>query len=102
MESWQHGPVIRALYHQLKHYGGKRITDPILKDADAFTQREEQVISAVWRRYGQLDGVRLSRMTHAEGSPWEQTYRRDQRSQIIHNHLIRDYYAALIDQQRDQ
>ena len=100
VESWQYGPVIRALYHALKSHGGDRIAQPLSEQPAVFTEREERIIKVIWRQYGQLDGVRLSRMTHATGSPWEQTYQRDKRSQIIHNHDIRDYYAALIEQRR--
>ncbi len=99
VESWQFGPVIRALYHALKHYGGDGITETILDQPATFTDREERVVNVVWERYGPLDGLRLSRMTHAAGSPWDQTYRSDKRSQIIHDHTIRDYYAALVAQQ---
>ena len=98
VESWQYGPVIRALYHSLKQYGGGRITEPVLNSAAKFSEQEEKIIRIIWQQYGQLDGARLSRMTHAEGSPWEQTYQRNSRSQIIHNHTIRDYYASLIKQ----
>ena len=100
VESWQYGPVIRSLYHALKIHGGDRITQPILDKAAEFTEEEERIIKVLWQRYGQLDGIRLSRMTHAAGSPWEQTYQRDNRSQISHNHVIRDYYASLIEQRR--
>ena len=100
IESWQYGPVIRSLYHALKHYRGDHITRPILEQSAAFTELEERIIKVIWRQYGQLDGIRLSRMTHAAGSPWEQTYQKDKRSQIIHNHVIRDYYAALAEQRR--
>ena len=100
VESWQYGPVIRALYHTLKRYGGDRITEPLLEKSAVFNEREERIIRVIWRQYGQLDGIRLSSMTHASDSPWEQTYRKDKRSQIIHNHVIRDYYASLIKQRR--
>ncbi len=100
VESWQYGPVIRSLYHALKILGADHITQPILDKSAAFTEQEERIIKVIWRQYGTLDGIRLSRMTHAAGSPWEQTYQRDKRSQIIHNHIIRDYYAALIEQRR--
>ena len=100
VESWQYGPVIRAVYHSLKHHGGSRITQPILDKSADFSEVEERIIRVVWQRYGELDGGRLSRMTHAASSPWEQTYQRDKRCQIIHNHDIRDYYAALIEQRR--
>jgi uncharacterized phage-associated protein len=98
VESWQYGPVIRALYHALKGHGGDRITQPLLEQPAGFTEQEEKVIKVIWRQYGHLDGLRLSRMTHATGSPWEQTFKRERRSQIVHNHVIRDYYAALIEQ----
>ena len=100
VESWQYGPVIRALYHSLKGYGADRITDPYLEQPAEFSEQEEKVISVVWQQYGHMSGVRLSRMTHASGSPWDQTYRENKRSQIIHNHTIRDYYAALIEERR--
>ena len=100
VESWQYGPVIRSLYHALKQYGGDRITQRILDTPATFTEQEERIIKVIWRQYGQLDGTRLSRMTHITGSPWEQTYQKDKRSQIIHNHIIRDYYASLVEQRR--
>ena len=100
VESWQYGPVIRALYHSLKGYGADRITQPYLEQPAEFSEVEERVIRVIWQQYGHLSGVQLSRMTHASGSPWDQTYQKEKRSQIIHNHMIRDYYAALIEQRR--
>ena len=100
VESWQYGPVIRALYHALKRHGRKHITEPLLDRPAQFSDQEDKIIRVIWQRYGHLDGGRLSRMTHATGSPWEQVYQGDKRSQIIHNHVIGDYYAALIEQRR--
>ena len=100
VESWRYGPVIRSLYHALKHYGSNCITQQLLDKPAAFTEQEERIIKVIWRQYGQLDGTRLSRMTHAAGSPWQQTYQKDERSQIIHNHVIRDYYSSLVEQRR--
>ncbi len=100
VESWQYGPVIRAVYHALKHHRANRITEPILDRPAGFTSGEERIIRAIWRQYGQMDGTQLSRMTHATGSPWDKTYKKDKKSQIIHNHVIRDYYAALIEKRR--
>ena len=100
VESWQYGPVIRSVYHALKHYAGDRITERLPEESASFSVTEDKIIRVIWQRYGHLDGSRLSRMTHATGSPWDQTYKADKRSQIIHNHVIRDYYAALIEQRR--
>ena len=96
VESWQYGPVIRSVYHHLKGYGRHPVSKPLLESPDDFNQVEERVIQAVWQGYGGYGGVRLSQMTHADGSPWEQTYQQDKRSQIIHNHVIRDYYKNMV------
>ena len=102
VESWQYGPVIRAVYHALKHYGEDCITNPLQSVPQNFSKLEDQIITVIWKQYGHLDGITLSHMTHAEGSPWQQTYEKDQRSTIIHNHVIRDYYAALVHQRSQQ
>ena len=102
VESWQHGPVIRDVYHCLKVYGGNIITAPLMPDdhQPGFSPEDESIMHAVWCQYGRLSAIQLSNMTHVEGSPWSQTYQRDRRSQIIHNHIIRDYYARLVEQNR--
>ena len=97
VEAWQYGPVVRSVYHALKCYGSRPVTDALTPAAN-FTEKEAKIIRAVWRRYCDLSGARLSRMTHAPGSPWDQVRQLDQRSQIIHNHIIRDYYAKLAQQ----
>lgn len=96
VEAWQYGPVIRAVYHALKHRRAGPVREPVLEQAATFTEQEENLIRVVWSRYGKLNGLQLSRMTHVDGSPWSQTRQRDPRSQIIHNHVIRNYYAGLI------
>ena len=96
VEAWQYGPVVRSVYHALKHHGGDEILQPIFEQGEQFEDREESLIRLVWERYGRFDGLTLSRMTHAPGSPWDQIHRQDQRSQIIHEHVIRDYYAGII------
>ena len=96
VEAWMYGPVVRSVYHALKHHGSNAIREPILEVPEQFGEREEKLIRIVCERYGHLDGLRLSRMTHAPGSPWHQVHQRDARTQIIHEHLIRDYYAGLV------
>ena len=100
VESWQFGPVIRSVYHSLKHFGSAPVRRRLRREDTVFGEAERRVIESVWRQYGHIDGVTLSGMTHAEGSPWQQVYTKDKRSQIIHNHLIRDYYAAIFERYR--
>ena len=101
VESWQYGPVIRSVYHELKRYGREPVTKELMDAPDEFDPTEDLIISKVWERYGKIDGITLSKMTHAEGSPWHQTYSNDARTQIIHNHIIRDYYADIINRRGD-
>ena len=99
VEAWMYGPVIRAVYHALKNYGAKKILKPILEREERFDERAESLIRIVWERYGQIDGLTLSRMTHAPGLPWDQTQQRAAHTQIIHEHVIRDYYADIVKEQ---
>ena len=96
VESWRYGPVIRSVYHALKGYGGDAVTEPLQETAGEFSPIESNVINAVWDRYGEIDGLSLSRLTHAPGSPWHQITTRGTQTQIIPNHVIRDYYAGFI------
>lgn len=96
VESWQYGPVIRSVYHALKHYGSAPVRDPLRAEPVKFSSEEIGIINGVWRKYREIDGLQLSRLTHAEGTPWHQTFSRGKHSQIIPNHLIRDYYSAII------
>ena len=101
MESWQYGPVIRSVYHALKSYGDAPVTEPILVDEESFTPLESRVINVIYKQYGELDGLKLSQMTHAEGSPWQQTYLKDKRvplSQPRNQGLL----AELIDKREGQ
>ena len=98
VEAWQYGPVVRSVYHALKRYGNRPVTTVLTPMAANFTEKEAKIIQAVWRRYNEISGARLSRMTHAPGSPWAQVRQLDKRSQIIHTHIIRDYYAKLAQQ----
>ena len=100
VESWQYGPVIRSVYHALKHYGADPVRNPLRPEPMEFSPEEVGIITQVWQKYGEIDGLRLSRMTHAEDTPWHQTFSRGKHSQIIPNHLIRDYYAAIIAEYR--
>lgn len=100
VESWQYGPVVREVYHVLKRHGANQIREPILDQEAQFAEDERRMMQMIVAQYGEIDALELSRMTHAPGSPWDQTYQRDPRSQIIHNHVIAEYHAELIRKRR--
>lgn len=94
VESWQYGPVIRAVYHALKHHGSAEIKEPLHLGGD-FSPLEEKIIERVWMLYGDQSGIELSNLTHAEGTPWHQTYVPGSFTQIIPNPLIRNYFEKI-------
>ena len=80
-EAWPYGPVLSSLYHTLKVYGRSRVTDYI-KEIDPITgnisagtvncadKEFHEILNLVWNQYKQDDGLALSKLTHAHGSPW--------------------------------
>ena len=94
VESWQYGPVIRSVYHALKRHGKSEIKEDLHQETQ-FSPLDEKIIKRVWMLYGDQSGIALSNLTHSEGTPWHQTYIRGSFTQIIPNHLIRDYYATV-------
>lgn len=92
VEAWQYGPVIPALYHELKYNAAKPIEKPILVTEETFSEDELEVITFTYENYGQLSAFQLSDITHATNTPWSQTFGRDN---YIPNSLISKHYKEL-------
>lgn len=99
VEAWKFGPVIPELYHNIKSYRNNPITAPIPDVSDVSFERDElRVIDYVLKAYEQFDGVDLSKITHAKGTPWDQTYPHGENSWdnfYIPNILIQNHYKKL-------
>lgn len=97
VRAWEYGPVIPALYDELKQYGAGEVkarlltrTPPVKED-----DPEMKVIRAVWNAYGKYSGIELSAMTHKAGTPWHQMYEPGKRNEIP-NKVIKEYYRQLL------
>ena len=95
-EAWMHGPVMPVIYHNLSYYGGAPVEKPILAHARDFDGDEDDILNQIYNYYGQFDGVRLSRMTHAKDGPWDQTWRRHKRQAVIPDKVIEKYFKDII------
>lgn len=81
VEAWQYGPVISSLYHEFKRFGSNPITakatDFIDMEIEEVPPPEEESVRKflrnVWGSYSKYTGLKLSEMTHADGSPWDIT-----------------------------
>jgi len=97
--------VIPSVYHQYKEYGNKpidqlvssvdldtgRITFPLIED-----ETSKKIVDRVIEVFGKHSAFRLSAMTHASGSPWEDyEVDEDQPSPVISIEAIRDYFTGL-------
>lgn len=82
---WRHGPVITSLYHELKDYGYRPITNKLTRavpspegngirlitpEVDPNDTAANQLIDRITEVYGKFSGTQLSAMTHAEGVAW--------------------------------
>ena len=108
-EAWDYGPVIRKLYDALRYYGSGVVTRTIRHGDDiAFGSspgaehvaellpNEKAIIDKVWDQYKGFEAFQLSALTHADNSPWSQTFASGSgKSRAIRDNLIWDYFADL-------
>jgi uncharacterized phage-associated protein len=97
VEAWQYGPVIPALYGHLRQYRGAPVSKKIktLFNNPELDDVENDVVKQVYDAYSKFSGVQLSRMTHADGTPWANTYERGSFGKVIPVDLIEDHYKQL-------
>ena len=74
-EVWRYGPVFDSLYHALKVFGRRGISEPQslkpLADPENVGHGDvRRFVAWIWGRYGHLSSSALSEMTHKAGTPW--------------------------------
>lgn len=96
IEAWKYGPVIPALYQAVKRYGGNEVAEEIpAAGHQELTSEEKSVINFVYKKYGELGGIRLSMITHQPGTPWSRIFSHEGWGDVITNDVIREHYAEL-------
>lgn len=97
IEAWQYGPVIPDLYHATKMYGRNPIPPHAVGDAEHIRVDGDDMafLTDVFGKYGHLDGITLSYLTHQAGTPWTQVYSRGVRNAEIPDDLICQHYREL-------
>ena len=101
-EAWKYGPVVPAVYDEVKHYGSQPITVSISRSGKDYILNDEGIkpfLKSVWERYKTYNGIKLSAMTHKPETPWFITWHdrggKLYRNRDIENDLIKDYYWKL-------
>lgn len=80
-EAWQHGPVNRVVYDQLKGLGAKPVRQrlrafnaKVCAYVDATTSLDAesaQFLNNIFDYYARFHAFKLSDLTHEPGSPWD-------------------------------
>lgn len=105
-QAWRYGPVIPSVYEDFRHYGHSTIERqkvvPCGGNLMIPTVTDEKVrtfLSRVWDAYKHFDGLHLSTLAHAEGTPWDITWKRygggDFLGHPIANSLLVDHYSRM-------
>lgn len=92
VEAWKYGPVIPELYQEIKHFRSQPITHIDCVD-DKMDEQALDIVKQVYDKYGHLNGIRLSMITHEQDSPWDRTWKSNK--EYISNDLITSYYQQL-------
>jgi uncharacterized phage-associated protein len=100
--AWKYGPVIESVFHAFKPYGDKQIEELYRTHTGYPMPSPENIVllNKVWEVYGASDGIKLSALTHKEGTPWDIVWNKrggkDKKHAIIPNDLIKTYYKDKI------
>lgn len=107
-EAWQHGPVNRVVYDQVKAFKKDPING-LLKSFDAkacafveatssYDEETTTFLDAMFDYYSQFHAFKLSELTHREGSPWDQVWKaaevRAVPGMIIPDELIKEWFRG--------
>lgn len=96
IEAWKYGPVIPELYHATKHFGRDVIPFDKIDDGEPSVSESDYIfLEDVFNKYGHLDGIALSSLTHKAGTPWSQVYNGYFGTEIPDS-LIKSHYERLV------
>ncbi len=95
-QAWKYGPVFPSLYKVIKSEGKIEVEKSLPNNIEEVISKEDsEFLEKIWDLYGKYDGVELSAMTHAEGTPWRKVYCRDCNSEIPDDLIISHYEPRL-------
>ena len=109
VQAWKYGPVFSTIYDEFKR-GPREIRDfamdldevtmTLVPASSKFSEEETRIIKLVYDIYGEIDGWRLSALTHKENTPWYEIRQKDKKEGIygstIPNEKIKDYFKREI------
>ena len=106
--AWQHGPVIRSLYDEFKHFRKQPINlrsiDFGLDTGEVKTPRvgrddgdTQLILRCVWDIYKRFSAWQLRTKTHEPDTPWSAVYEKNGHNIEIPDELIKAHFVKKID-----
>ena len=90
IHSWEHGPVVKSLYHSYKQYGSSAIPPPNDIDFDKFDPETREFLDEVYEEFGQFSAWKLRNMTHEE-PPWQIS-----KGGVIAHRSMKEYFKSFV------
>ena len=103
IEAWRYGPVIRDVYIAFRPQGVK-VSGPVAVQGKGIDSRGEEFLEEVHSVYGYVPALKLSKLTHVHGGPWDIVTEARGYYARIPDSLIKRHYAekrALMKEQAD-
>ncbi len=112
IQAWKHGPVIRTLYDEFKHYGNCSIEDFAVEfdyeegvttkpQVDESDSDVKLVLEKVWGVYKHFSASALRKKTHEAGTPWQKVYDSHAMSTEINDDDIEEHFTNKITEYLD-
>jgi uncharacterized phage-associated protein len=96
VQAWKYGPVIPRLYNSIKDFRANPVQGPLnVRECPPLVDIECDLIAQVYNKYGAMNGIALSNLTHKPGTPWALTFKDGEHDIVISNDLIESHYADL-------
>lgn len=109
VEAWPYGPVIPRVYDYVKEFGKEPVKwlpycatgvfdNEKIEDRKQFLKTalgKHDILDKVLEKFGVLTAYDLTRLTHTEGSPWDQCYKKG-RHEVIPTEVTQKYYEDLV------
>ena len=108
IQAWKFGPVIPSIYHEFKRFGFKPIDQKSyiydyhdeVKLIPQVNEKEDpelwKLLKSVYRMFSSFTSEDLVRITHAEGSPWSNSWKEESFNEEIKEGMIKEYYKKII------
>ena len=96
--AWEYGPVIKELYPYLKNKSDENfiICTKLELNNQIFSRKQKEILDVVFYKYMNLSGWALSKLTHQQGTPWQQHYKKGEKDVLIPKNTIKKHFKKVI------